>query len=561
MEKLQRRVDEVRASRSELDNHLIDELVAGRISRREFIRRGTVLGMSMGVLGFLAAACGGPSTPGTTGTSAAGAVKKGGTMTVGIIAPSAAVNPLTVADEGGLAVLGQAGEYLTWSDEKLNLQPVLAESWSPNADGSVWTFKIRQGVTFNNGQPLKAEDVAQTFKTHSDTKGGSSALSAFAGVLKPAGVQVVDDQTVAFNLDAPNGNFPYLVSSDNYNTVILPANYDYAGKYEQSFLGTGPWKMTSFKTGSEVAYAKNPSYWQSGSPFLDTVTLKFYADEQPRVLALQGKQLDVVSQFSASTGQPLFNNPSVKVLELRSVAHRQVHMRTDKEPFTDKRVRQAIGLLLDRPALVQGLLNGKGDVGNDSPFAPVFPSTDTSVPQRTKDVEKAKQLLAEAGKSSFTVTLATWNGYEIPLLAQTIKEAVQQVGGTVNLSVTNPSTYYGSAVFGKSPWLDSTMGITDYGHRGVPNVFLSAPLTSAGPWNSAHFKNPAYDGLVKEYVAAIDVQAQKAAAKKIEELLLDESPVLFPYFHFHMSGTQTNVAGVEPTAMGHIRLTKAGFSA
>jgi peptide/nickel transport system substrate-binding protein len=316
--------------------------------------------------------------------------------------------------------------------------------------------------------------------------------------------------------------------------------------------------MTSFKTGSEVAYAKNPSYWQAGSPILDTVTLKFYADEQPRVLALQSKQLDVVSQFSASTGQPLFNNPNVKVLELRSAAHRQVHMRTDKEPFTDKRVRQAIALLLDRPALVQGLLSGKGDMGNDSPFAPVFPSTDTSVAQRAKDVDKAKQLLADAGKSSFTVTLATWNGYEIPLLAQTIKQAVQQVGGTINLSVTNPSTYYGSAVFGKSPWLDSTMGITDYGHRGVPNVFLSAPLTSSGPWNSAHFHNKDYDALVKQYVAAVEVQAQKAAAAKIEQLLLDESPVLFPYFHFHMSATQTNIAGVEPTAMGHIRLTKAG---
>jgi len=561
MEELQRRVDGVRARRSELDNHLIDELIAGRISRREFIRRGTVLGMSMGVLGFLAAACGKSSTPSTTGGTTAGAVKKGGAMTVGIIAPTAAVNPLTVADEGGLAVLGQAGEYLTWSDDKLNLQPVLAESWSPNADGSVWTFKIRQGVKFNNGQALKAEDVAKTFKTHSDPKGGSSALSAFAGVLKPAGVQVVDDHTVAFHLDAPNGNFPYLVSSDNYNTIVLPASYDYAGKYERSFVGTGPWKMTSFKTGSAVSYAKNPDYWQSGSPILDTVTLKFYADEQPRVLALQSKQLDVVSQFSASTGQPLFNNPNVRVLTLRSAAHRQVHMRTDKDPFTDKRVRQAIALLLDRPALVQGLLNGKSDLGNDSPFAPVFPSTNTSVPQRAKDVNRAKQLLADAGKSNFTVTLATWNGYEIPLLAQTIKEAVQQVGGTINLSVTNPSTYYGAAVFGKSPWLDSTMGITDYGHRGVPNVFLSAPLTSDGPWNSAHFHSKDYDGLVKQYVAAVDLQAQRTAAGKIEQLLLDESPVLFPYFYFHMSGTLTNIAGVDPTAMGHVRLTKAGFSA
>jgi peptide/nickel transport system substrate-binding protein len=559
---LQRRVSDVRAGRTEIENHLIDELNAGRISRREFIRRGTVLGMSVGVLGFLAAACGKSST-GTSGGTAAPTVKKGGTMSVGIIAPSGAVNPLTVADEGGLAVLGQAGEYLTWSDKDLKLTGVLAESWSHNADASVWTFKIRQGVTFNNGQPMKAQDVAKTFQAHSDPKGGSNALSAFTGVLKPAGVQVVDDQTVAFHLDAPNGSFPYLVSSDNYNTIILPANYDYAGKYETSFVGTGPWKMTSFKTGSSVEYTKNPSYWQAGSgvPVLDGLTLKFYGEEQPRVLALQSRQLDVVSQFSASTGSQLFTNPNVKVLELPSSAHRQVHMRTDKEPFTDKRVRQAIALLLNRPDLVRGLLNGKAVPGNDSPFAPVYPSTNTSVPQRAQDVNQAKQLLAAAGKSSFTATLATWNGYEIPLLAQAIKEAARQVGATINLSVTDASTYYGSAVFGKSPWLDSTMGITDYGHRGVPNVFLAAPLTSKGPWNSAHFHNSQYDALVGQYVAAVDLQSQRNVAGQIERLLLDETPIIFPYFYSHMSGTLANVANVEPTAMGHIRMLKAGFSA
>lgn len=561
MDELQRRVGNVRASRTELENHLIDELAAGRISRREFIRRGTVLGMSVGVLGFLAAACGGSSTK-TTGGGAA-TVKKGGTMSVGIIAPTAAVNPLTVADEGGLAVLGQAGEYLTWSDKDLKLTGVLAESWSHNADASVWTFKIRQGVTFNDGRPMKAQDVAKTLQVHSDPKGGSSALSAFTGVLTPAGVRVVDDQTVAFHLDAPNGSFPYLVSSDNYNTIILPADYDYAGKYESSFVGTGPWKMTSFKTGSSVTYAKNPSYWQakSGLPVLDGITLKFYGEEQPRVLALQSGQLDVVSQFSASTGAPLFSNPNVKVLELRSTAHRQVHMRTDKEPFTDKRVRQAVAMLLNRPDLVKGLLNGKGDLGNDSPFAPVFPSTNTSVSQRTQDVNQAKGLLAAAGKSGFTVALATWNGYEIPLLAQAIKEAVRQIGGTINLSITDPSTYYGSSVFGKSPWLDSTMGITDYGHRGVPDVFLSAPLTSKGPWNAAHFHNSQYDALVKQYVAAVDLQSQRTIAGQIEQLLLDETPIIFPYFYSHMSGTQAKVAKVEPTAMGHIRMLEAGFSA
>ena len=91
--------------------------------------------------------------------------------------------------------------------------------------------------------------------------------------------------------------------------------------------------------------------------------------------------------------------------------------------------------------------------------------------------------------------------------------------------------YYGDAVYGKSPWLDSVMGITDYGHRGVPNVFLSAPLTSDGTWNSAHFKNKEYDTLVTSYVRALDLEAQRATAGKIQTLLLDETPVIFAYFY------------------------------
>jgi peptide/nickel transport system substrate-binding protein len=236
-----------------------------------------------------------------------------------------------------------------------------------------------------------------------------------------------------------------------------------------------------------------------------------------------------------------------------------MHMRTDKDPFTDKRVRQAVALLIDRQAIVDGLFEGKADLGNDSPFAPVFPSTDTSVAQRTQDVEQAKQLLADAGKDAgFEIELRTWNGFEIPQLAQLVQDALKQANITVKLNITDPGTYYGDAVFGKSPWLDSSFGITDYGHRGVPNVFLTAPLTSKGPWNSAHFKNPTYDGLVADYVAALDVDGQKQVAKKIEELLLDETPVVFPYFYFHLAAEKTNFTGAEPTGMGHIDVSQAG---
>jgi peptide/nickel transport system substrate-binding protein len=556
-EMLQRDVDVIRFHRSELENHLIDQYAGGKISRREFVRRGTVIGLSLPLLSFIAAACGGDEggeeeqpSPQVTGTP-----QPGGTIRTGIIAPAGALDPLTVADEGGLAVLGQSGEYLAWSDENLQLQPRIAESWTPNEDGSVWTFTIRQGVAFHDGAPLTANDVAATMNLLSDPKSKSNALSAFGGVLSPGGAKALDDATVEFSLDAPNGSFPYLLSSDNYNAIVLPANF--SGDWEETFIGTGPWVLDTYTPEVGVSYTKNPDYWDtSRSPIADRSELTFYNEDQARVLGLQGDEVDVVSQFPAVGGQALLNDPNIAVIEVRATQHRQVHMRTDQAPFQDKRTRQAMALLLDRPAIIQGLLDGKSDIGNDSPFAPVYPFTDTSVPQRAADVEQARQLLSDAGQAEgFDVTLYTWDQYEIPQLAQVIQQAAKEVGITVKLSVTDAGTYY------SKHWLDSSLGITDYGHRGVPNVFLTAPLASDGVWNSAHFANPTYDSLVKDYIAALDLDSQRAMAKQIQELLLDETPIIFPYFYFHLTAATTQVVGVETTGMGHIDLTRAGFTA
>jgi peptide/nickel transport system substrate-binding protein len=246
---------------------------------------------------------------------------------------------------------------------------------------------------------------------------------------------------------------------------------------------------------------------------------------------------------------------------VKAATHRQLHMRTDKEPFTDKRVRQAIGLSIDRNALVEGLWEGQADIGNDSPFAPLYPSTDTSVPQREQDIEQAKQLLADAGAGSFEVQLDTWNGFEIPDLAQLVKNYAEQIGVTINLRITDAGTYYGDGVYGNSTWLDSVMGITDYGHRPVPNVYLTAALSSDGPWNSAHFKNPTYDGLVADYVAALDLDSQRAVAKQIQELLLDETPIVFPYFYYFLSAAKPNLQGALSAATGQFDLSQAAFTA
>ncbi|WP_192356641.1 ABC transporter substrate-binding protein, partial [Mesorhizobium mediterraneum] len=475
------------------------------------------------------------------------------------------IDPVT--DIGvGAKLLQQVGDFLCVDGPDLVLQPALAESWKPNDKGTVWTFKLRKGVKFHSGGEMKADDVVASIDRLADPANSSNALSVFKGFLQKGAPRKVDDYTVEFHLDAPNGNFPYMVSSDNYNAIILPASYK--GDYEKSFDGTGPFKIEKYTARVGASFVRNEDYW--GSKALPERTeFTFFDDIQPQILALQGGQVDIISMLqggqvdiishlSVLAAVGLLNDPNVDIISLKASTCQQVHMRCDSDPFKDPRVRRAIALTLDRDKLVTGLMRGRASLGNDSPFAPVYPSTDTSVPQRKQDIAQAKQLMEAAGVGKgFKVTLTAERFLEIPEYAQLIQNWVKEIGIELDLNILEQGAYYGDAVFGKSNWLDSVMGISGYGHRGVPNVLLAAPLKSDGSWNSAHFKNKDYDTLVDSYVAALDLEAQKATAGKIQNLLLEETPVIFGYFYEYLTATAKGVAGMQPAAMGQLYLDKA----
>ena len=544
-------LETARRSAGHYGNHAIDEFLAGRLSRRELLRYASVLGLSLAGGGLFA-------TPQARAQGTPGAANA--TIRVAHLTPTGAIDPLTVGDAGGLALLVQSGEFLIDDDgEHLVLKPALALSWKPNDKGDVWTFKLRPNVKFNDGQPFTAKDVVTTFDRLADPASGSAALSVLKGVLSKGGTQAVDEHTVAFHLDAPNGNFPYYVSSDNYNAIVLPANY--AGNYEKSFIGTGPFKLEKYTPKVGASFVRNPDYWgEKALP--ERVQFSFYADEQAQILALQGRQADVMGTFTVQGGVGLMNNPDFKTIGVKSSAHRQIHMRNDDPLFKDKRVRQALALSLDRDVIVRGLFRGKAQVGNDSPFAPVFPSSDAGVPQRKIDIAKAKQLLAQAGVANgFDVTLTTEKYMEIPDLAVVVQNAAKAIGVRINLKVESQSLYYGAATPGKSDWLDSPLGITDYGHRGVPNVFLNAPLTSSGTWNAAHFKNPQYDQLVAQFVAAVDITSQRKLSGQIQTLLLDETPVIIPFFYDQLIAMRSGVNGMRFTALAQLYFNRVTLSA
>src|SRR6266851_4608053 len=505
-------IDGARRQLGDVENALLDDLLTERIDRRAFLRHASRLGVGLPLLGVVAAASGAVFAP----RRAAAEGTHQGVVKAAVAMPHGAIDPILVNDSGSYQLIFQVAEFLCVTQPDLTLKPVLAESWSHNNDGSVWTFKLRRGVKFHDGQDMRADDVVASFDRLSDPGGASNALSVFKGVLSKGGSRKVDDYTVAFHLDAPNGNFPYTVSIDNYNAVILPANYD--GNYERNFMGTGPFRLDSYRPRQGATFVRNPDYW-GPKALPDRIEFKF--------------------------------NPDIRIMPVRSSNHRQLHMRCDVAPFTDKRVRQALALSLDRKKLVDGLCRGMGVMGNDSPFTPLFPSTDPTVPQRDQDIVKAKQLMEAAGVAAgFDITLTTERYTDIPEYAQLVQNFAKGLGIRIGLKVETQALYYGKSIPGQSDWLDSALGITDYAHRGVPNTLLGNPLLSNGPWNAAHFKSAAYDALVPRYVKALDLAAQRSAARDIQKLLLDETPLIIGYFPDLLVPVRKGVTGLVPIAAG-----------
>ena len=511
--------------------HLVEEVQAGRMTRRDLVRRASVVGFSLPAIGALLAACGGGGGGGNASNQAAGPVERGGVARFGCSLPTADVDPVTMFDQGAIFTAQLAGDYLALSNPDYSLRPGVATKWEMGSSPQEWRFTLREGVSFHDGSPVTADDIVYTFDLLTNPKTESAALSAFAGILSYQHTEKVDEQTIAFHLDRPFVDFPYQVSAFNYNAIILPKGYE-IGQFIKGGVGCGPFILKEYHFKQGAKFVRNPHYWAKGLPYLAGAEMKYYSDTQATVLALQAGDIDVFPQTPYQGSQPLFNDPNVQVLQAPSSEYRAVNMRVDRKPFTDKRVRQAVAYCLDRPGLVQGILGGRGDIGSDHPFAPVYataPSTD-EVPQRSQDYDKAKQLLADAGFSGGVdlPELVTEQFLEVPQYAQLIQQQCKPAGIRIKLNQEDQSTFYGS---GKNqPWLVVPFGIVDWGGRGSVSQLILPAYTCKGIWNSAHWCNAQFDKLMAQFDGEPDEQRRKQTAVEAAKLQQDETPALLAYW-------------------------------
>jgi peptide/nickel transport system substrate-binding protein len=541
----------------EYADHLLHEVLAGHMTRRQLIVRASVVGLSATLVGQVLAACGSSSSS-SSSASPSSAPKSGGTLKLTMPSPTVAVDPTTMYDTGSIAIAQQVAEYLIWVNNDLSLRPVLAKSWSPNADATVWTFNLQQGATFQDGKPFGADDVVATMNILLNPKTVSAALASFQGILSQGGVKKIDDATVAFHLDQPFADFPYFVASTNYDCLILPSTFK-PGTWQKSPVGTGPFMMTKFTPKQGATFVKNPKYWQSGKPYLDGVAVSFIDETQAEALALQSGSSDVMLTTPVQGGQALFSDANLKVLTTPSTQSRFLHMRVDTAPFTNKAVRQALAYTIDRPALVANLFNGKATVGNDNVFCPLYPLAPTTIPQRTQDIAKAKQLLTSAGfANGLSMNLTVEEFEEVPQYATLLQAMAKQAGINLKLNQVTVTYYYGS---GKNqPWLQVPMGITDWTFRGVPSQYFLPAFTSNGVWNSSHFKNAAFDAAAKSYDTTLDEAKRRQYATQAASILTDETPSIISYWISVNRAMKKNVNGLTSDPAEFLDLTTTYLS-
>jgi peptide/nickel transport system substrate-binding protein len=570
--------DKLRSGVGPLQGEVIDAFAQGSISRRSFLVRGSVVGLSAAFMGSLVAACGGDDSTATettagggtettaagggtetTAAPAPGGLQPGGVLRIAAQRPGSPLDPVAMDNLGAYTPVVTCFEYLCGPGEGAGLAPMLAESWEPNADGSAWTFNLRKGVKWHDGTDFTSADVVATMERMIE----AGKLSAY---MDPGGCVAVDDSTVTMNLKGPDGQFPYNVCHWNPQTVITPAAFATGTTLDQAPNGTGAFKLTKFDVAVGATFEANAEYW-GGKPTLDGLEFIFSDDLATQVSGLQGGAADAIVQFSVVGGEAILNSSDFVVQTIRGAAHRQLWMNVREGTFTDVKLRTAIALAVDRQACIDIVLQGKGDLGNDHPIAPVYEFWDSSQPQRERDIDQAKALLDETGNAGMAITMHVPKLQEIPQLAELLQSQLKEVGMDVTLNVESTDTFY-------DRWCkvyDSTnepagcdggeeFGIVDYGNRGVPDVYL-VKAYSTGEWNSAHYNSAEFNTAVADYQAALTLDDRKEPVSRIQSIANADVPYVIPYFYNSLYATTNKVTGIVATGLGHFYCDKAGFTA
>jgi len=526
----------------------VEALFDQRLSRQTLFRGAA--GAMLGVSPLLAAACGGGSTSSTASTSA-GQPKRGGVLRVSFASAGTAetLSPLIAVTPIDQARVQSLYDPLIITNPDFSTSPGLALEWNPNSDATVWEIKLRPGVTFHDGKDFTADDVIYSIQQMA--KPSSYALP-FVSSINAKDIKKVDKLTLQVPLSTPDSDLPSNFAQ--YNTWIFQ-NGETDFKHP---VGTGPFMYESFTPGQQSVFKRNPHYWQNPKPYADQLKIVGITDNGARLNALLSGQIDAMGMLPTAQAKAHQSTGDIVVLTGKSPQPIMFYMDVTKPPFDNNDVRTAMKLIVDRPAMIEGALNGFGSVGNDI-VGKGLPYYDTSLPQRVQDIEQAKSLLKKAGQENLTVELQTSEiipGFveSATLLAQQAKAA----GVTINLKQVPANSYYNPSLL----YLKMAFAETQWAITGMKFFYLQA-LAKDAPYNETHWKDPSFDALLSKAIGELDKTKAQDYWNQIQQIQYSQGGYIDWVAADWVDGLSTKLKGITPSgagALGNMNFMDAYFA-
>lgn len=528
---------------------MLDE---GRIDRREFLRTATLLGLSATAAYSMAGLA--DATTGGDARAEDEPIKRGGTIRV-------AMNVQEFSDPAAIDWVNKSNiarqflEYVTMTGPDNITRPYLAESWDVSEDLKTWTFKLRPGIKWSNGDALTADHVLWNIKRWLDPKTGSSMyglLSALMvegadGKMREAdgALEKVDDLTFRLNLVKPDLSIPEALY--HYPALIAHPASEVDGKVDvrTAPISTGPFRLVNFEVGVKAELERNPDYWGgpdyvAGGPYLDKIVFVDLGDDPgANLAAFASDQVDLLDKMDITQLQLAMSLPNARLVESHTANTAVARMQMNTPPYDDQRIRQAIQACIDHARLLELTYQGRGLPAEDHHLAPVHPEY-VELPKPKQDHEKAKKLLAEAGhENGISVTMNVNNNEPWQVaLAQAMVEMMRPAGITLNLQILPGPQFW-------DVWTEAPFSLTGWSHRPLGVMVYNLAYRKGAPWNESRHDNPEFDAALDEANGLVDPEARKVPMERAAKLLQESGVISQPYWRSLFTVAATRVKGYE----------------
>ncbi|MFU1478411.1 ABC transporter substrate-binding protein [Roseovarius sp. C7] len=504
-------------------------LAQGKISRRGFMQQGLAAGISLAALTG-ATAKAEASTPQKGGVLR---VAKGHGSTTDVLDPGKIENGYTIA----LSLGGYQG-YLTQIDADGLVQPSLAESWESSPDAKTWVFTLRQGLEFHNGRNVTPEDVIASVNHHLKEGTTSAAAPLVAAVTRMA---ADGPRNVVIELESGNADFPAIMS--DYHLAIMPAADDGSILW-QDHIGCGAYRIESHQAGIQTILTRHDNHWTDAVAHADRIELLSIIDQSARISALISGDVHAIDRVDLKTATLLGRKPGVELVTADGTLHYSFPMLCDRAPFDDRDVRMAVKYAVDRQELVDKILFGFGQVGNDHPIGANQRYHNDTLEQRAYDPDKARHHLKKAGHDRLKIELrasdaAFAGAVDAALLMQ---NSMRDAGIDLEVKRT-PNDGFWAEHWMKSPFISSY-----WSGRPVEDQMFSTAYQSGVSWNETHWSNDRFDTLLIAARAELNDARRREMYHEMQQLVHEDGGALIPMFASYVFGVSDKIGRPEKVA-------------